>query len=132
MATATRDCLDVYGATLTRRQFVKTGGALFVGFSLAGTSVLKQTVEAAGTTNSLDATLASRAEALDIQLSERTRARRGPLAHHGDQFTNDILLRSLYSSFEYDQSQRDFTFKLIGNADHRAFSYIGVCRQNLL
>ena len=32
--------INVHGATLTRRQFVKTGGALVVGFSLVGRSVV--------------------------------------------------------------------------------------------
>src|SRR6202790_5251820 len=39
---------DVFGARLTRREWVKAGGALFVGFGL---------LRAAGTTNSLDASL---------------------------------------------------------------------------
>jgi nicotinate dehydrogenase subunit B len=50
--------LNVHGATLSRRQFVKTGGALIVGFSLAGRSVWERTAEAAAGKNSLDATLA--------------------------------------------------------------------------
>ena len=50
---------NVHGATLTRRQFVKTGGALIVGFSLAGRSVWDKAAEAAAGKNSLDATLAS-------------------------------------------------------------------------
>src|SRR5688572_2467487 len=58
MATAIKHRRDVYGATLTRRQFVKTGGALIVGFSLAGRSALEQMAEAAASKNSLDPTLA--------------------------------------------------------------------------
>ena len=50
--------LNVFGATLSRRQFVKTGGALIVGFSIAGRSVWERTAEAAAGKNSLDATLA--------------------------------------------------------------------------
>src|SRR6202163_2184062 len=50
--------LDVHGATLTRRQFVKTGGVLIVGFSLAGRSLWERTGEAAASRNSLDPTLA--------------------------------------------------------------------------
>jgi len=57
MATVNR--IDVYGATLTRRQFVKAGGALFVGFSLAGRNFLEQTAQASPGKNSLDASLAS-------------------------------------------------------------------------
>src|SRR5436190_13627231 len=52
--------LNVHGATLTRRQFVKTGGALIVGFSLAGRSLWDRTTEAAAAGNhSLDATMSS-------------------------------------------------------------------------
>jgi CO/xanthine dehydrogenase Mo-binding subunit len=58
MATMKEHPINVHGATLTRRQFVKTGGALVVGFSIAGRSLL-ETVKAAGGKNSLDATLAS-------------------------------------------------------------------------
>jgi nicotinate dehydrogenase subunit B len=43
----------VYGATLTRRQLVKSGGALLVGFGLIG----NKSVKAAVSKNSLDATL---------------------------------------------------------------------------
>lgn len=59
MATVNDHRINVYGATLTRRQFVKTGGALIVGFSLAGRSLWDKTAEAAAGKNSLDATLAS-------------------------------------------------------------------------
>jgi nicotinate dehydrogenase subunit B len=48
--------IDVLGATLTRRQFVKTGGALIVGFSVVGKG-LWQGVEGATSRNSLDAAL---------------------------------------------------------------------------
>lgn len=51
--------INVHGATLTRRQFVKTGGALIVGFSVAGRGLWEHTAEAAAGKNSLDATLAS-------------------------------------------------------------------------
>src|SRR5713101_8468966 len=56
MTTLQKKPVDVYGATLTRRQFVKAGGALIVGVSLAGTSLWKQAVIAAGGKNTLDAT----------------------------------------------------------------------------
>ncbi len=36
MATMSEKPVNVFGATLSRRQFVKTGGALVVGFSLVG------------------------------------------------------------------------------------------------
>src|ERR1700676_4671159 len=59
MATL-NDRRTVHGATLTRRQFVKTGGALIVGVVRAGSRLWDETAEAAPTgTNSLDATLAS-------------------------------------------------------------------------
>lgn len=48
------------GATLSRRQFVKTGGALFVGVGLLGRNIFDVPVAAAtGSKNSLDAALAS-------------------------------------------------------------------------
>ena len=56
MATK-KQSINVYGATLTRRQFVKTGGALIVGFSVAGSKLLESTVQAAGGKNTLDPTL---------------------------------------------------------------------------
>ena len=58
MATVNEHRINVHGVTLTRRQFVKTGGALIVGFSLAGRSLWERTAEAAAGKNSLDATLA--------------------------------------------------------------------------
>src|SRR5882762_7684742 len=59
MATMKEHSINVHGPTLTRRQFVETGGVLVVGFSIAGRSLLEKTVEAAAAKNSLDATLAS-------------------------------------------------------------------------
>lgn len=55
MATIT----DVYGAALTRRQLLKTGGVLVVGFGVAGGFTLPQASHAATGKNSLDATLGS-------------------------------------------------------------------------
>jgi CO/xanthine dehydrogenase Mo-binding subunit len=49
---------NVHGATLSRRQFVKTGGALIVGFSLVGRSLF-ETASAAARRNSLDPAQAS-------------------------------------------------------------------------
>src|SRR5690242_41164 len=51
--------IDVYGATLTRRQFVQAGRALTVGFGLVGRSLWERTGTAAASKNSLDASLAS-------------------------------------------------------------------------
>jgi len=49
---------NAYQATLSRRQFVKTGGALVVGVSLVGAELLKSTsAKAAAFMNSLDPTL---------------------------------------------------------------------------
>src|SRR5665213_1267924 len=52
-----KDQGDVFGAALTRRHFVKAGGALFVGFGLVGVDGLENSAQAATTRNSLDATL---------------------------------------------------------------------------
>src|SRR2546425_5934268 len=59
MATVNEHRINVHGATLTRRQFVKTGGALIVGFSLAGRSLFEKTAQAAASRNSLDASFSS-------------------------------------------------------------------------
>jgi nicotinate dehydrogenase subunit B len=65
MATArekrtTEKPADVFGATLSRRQFIKTGGVLVVGFGLAGAEFLKaDTAKPAALRNSLDPTLPS-------------------------------------------------------------------------
>ncbi|HEY6347260.1 MAG TPA: molybdopterin cofactor-binding domain-containing protein [Bryobacteraceae bacterium] len=48
---------NVFGAALTRRNFVRAGGALFVGFGMVGADGLKNLAKAATTKNSLDATL---------------------------------------------------------------------------
>jgi len=52
-----RNQTSVYGAALTRRGFVKTGGALMVGFGVAGTGVFESSAKAATMRNTLDATL---------------------------------------------------------------------------
>src|SRR5215469_4649682 len=57
MPTANNKSVNVFGATLTRRQLVQSGGALFVGFGLAGAGLWNKTAKAATTRNSLDATL---------------------------------------------------------------------------
>ncbi|HJT86469.1 MAG TPA: molybdopterin cofactor-binding domain-containing protein, partial [Bryobacteraceae bacterium] len=51
--------IDVFGATLTRRQWVKRGGALVVGFGVVGTDLWKNSAQAAVAKNSLDPTLPS-------------------------------------------------------------------------
>src|SRR2546421_13121507 len=48
--------IDIFGATLTRRNFVRAGGALFVGFGLTGIGGVNN-AKAAATKNSLDAAL---------------------------------------------------------------------------
>ena len=45
------------GAVLTRRQLVKAGGALLVGFGVAGSGARSKPVKAARSRNTLDATL---------------------------------------------------------------------------
>jgi CO/xanthine dehydrogenase Mo-binding subunit len=51
--------INVLGATLTRRQFVKAGGTLFVGVSLVGHKLFEGQAQAATAKNSLDASLSS-------------------------------------------------------------------------
>src|SRR5579863_6290786 len=48
---------DVFGATLTRRDFVKAGGALLVGVSIMGADALRNPLKAAVPGNTLDPTL---------------------------------------------------------------------------
>ena len=57
MANVSEKPVNVFGATLSRRGFVKAGGALFVGFGIAGVELGNDRVKAAGATNSLDPTL---------------------------------------------------------------------------
>src|SRR5579871_1586268 len=60
MATRRTKSIDVFGATLTRRQFVKTSGMLAVGISVAGVSPLRgDTPRVTIAKNSLDPSLAS-------------------------------------------------------------------------
>jgi nicotinate dehydrogenase subunit B len=59
MATSERQA-NVFGATLSRRQFVKTGGALVVGVTLVGSDLLRpNSAKAAAFKNSLDPSLPS-------------------------------------------------------------------------
>ena len=60
MAT-TMKSVDVYGAALSRRQFVKTGGALIVGVAAFGPELLRKPLQAEGavTRNTPDPSLAS-------------------------------------------------------------------------
>ncbi len=58
MATLSEKPGSLFGATLTRRQFVKTGGVLVIGFSLVGSELLNgDTTKTATMKNSLDPTL---------------------------------------------------------------------------
>src|SRR5882757_7761253 len=57
MAMADDKTVNVFGARLTRRQWVKAGGAMVVGFGIVGTGVWRRSVSAASSGNSLDATL---------------------------------------------------------------------------
>ena len=60
MATRRNKPIDVFGATLTRRQFVKTSGMLAVGISVVGTAPLRgDTPKATIAKNSLDPALPS-------------------------------------------------------------------------
>src|SRR5579864_4436855 len=60
MATMSERPANVFGPTLSRRQFVEAGGALVVGFSLVGPEILKgDTAKPATLKNSLDPTLSS-------------------------------------------------------------------------
>lgn len=55
MANSNEAPLNVFGAKLSRRGFVKAGGALFIGFGVTG-SLAKNPFHTADTNNTLDAT----------------------------------------------------------------------------
>ncbi|HEY3826757.1 MAG TPA: molybdopterin cofactor-binding domain-containing protein [Bryobacteraceae bacterium] len=57
MANRRDKSVDVFGATLTRRGLLKSGGALLVGFGVVGAGIVEQSSLAAVSKNSLDATL---------------------------------------------------------------------------
>ena len=57
MAILDEKPVSVFGATLSRREFVKAGGALLVGFSIVGAGAWKDSVRAATPNNTLDPTL---------------------------------------------------------------------------
>ena len=60
MATTSDKPRNVYGATLSRREFVKAGGTLVVGFALAGPEILKLNARKSATfKNSLNPALPS-------------------------------------------------------------------------
>jgi nicotinate dehydrogenase subunit B len=59
MAIIKEKPVNVFGATLTRRQLVKAGGALFVGFGVVPAVAQKTSDKTAGSKNTLDATLPS-------------------------------------------------------------------------
>jgi nicotinate dehydrogenase subunit B len=60
MATMSQEPSSVFKPTLSRRQFIKTGGVLVVGFSLVGPELLKgDAAKTALLKNSLDPTLLS-------------------------------------------------------------------------
>ena len=59
MAAHIQHGVDVHGATLSRRQFVKIGGTLIVGVGLVGRTPFEKTAEAAAIRNSLDPSLSA-------------------------------------------------------------------------
>lgn len=57
MATQNEKPINVFGAKLTRRQLLQSGGALLVGFGVAGAGAWNKSAKAATTKNTLDPTL---------------------------------------------------------------------------
>jgi len=89
MAIRRSNSIDVFGATLTRRQFVKTSGILAVGVSVVGTAPLRgDTPKVALAKNSLDPSLA--ASWLEIHPDNTVTIRTGK---------NDFGQGSVYTSY---------------------------------
>jgi nicotinate dehydrogenase subunit B len=59
MAPSEEKSANVYGAKLTRRELVKSGGALLVGFGFAASGVFEKSAKGAVPKNTLDPTLPS-------------------------------------------------------------------------
>ncbi len=92
---------DVYSATLTRRQFVKTGGALFVGFGLVGAGAWKNPVEAVGDGHTLDPKLP--ASWIEIHADNTILIRTGKTDFGQSTVTTaykQIVAEELYAPFE--------------------------------
>lgn len=89
MDTRNANSMDVFGATLTRRQFVKTSGILAVGVSVVGPAPLRgDTPKAMVARNSLDPSLA--ASWLEIHADNTVTIRTGK---------NDFGQGSVYTSY---------------------------------
>jgi CO/xanthine dehydrogenase Mo-binding subunit len=132
MPTTAEETRNVYGATLTRRQFVKAGGALVVGLSLIGPDLLK--ADAPKSTvfkNSLDPTLP--ASWIEIHPDNTVLIRTGkPDFGQGSTFTayRQIVAEELSLPFEA------VTTVVQGDTDRTpdgggAFDYLGQGTPNL-
>ncbi len=102
MATMSEKPATVFGAQLSRRQFVRTGGALIVGFSLVGPELLKgDTAKPVTLKNSLDPALPS--SWIEIHPDNTILIRTGkPDFGQGTTFTayRQIVAEELSASFE--------------------------------
>ena len=117
--------VNVFGATLTRRQLVTGGGALLVGFGVVGTAITKKSVKAAGSKNSLDPTLP--ASWVEIHPDNTILIRTGKSDFgQGTTFTayRQIVAEELSARFE------DITTVVMGDTDRTpdgsgAFDFLG-------
>jgi nicotinate dehydrogenase subunit B len=125
MATLNEKPVNVFGATLTRRQLVKTGGALLVGFGIAGAAVPKKTVNTRNAKNSLDPTVSS--SWIEIHPDNTILIRTGKSDFgQGTTFTayRQIVAEELNARFE------DITTVVMGDTDRTpdgsgAFDFLG-------
>jgi CO/xanthine dehydrogenase Mo-binding subunit len=125
MTTPNEKPVNVFGATLTRRQLVKAGGALFVGFGIAGAAVPKKTVKGKSAKNSLDPTLPN--SWIEIHPDNTILIRTGKSDFgQGTTFTayRQIVAEELNARFE------DITTVVMGDTDRTpdgsgAFDFLG-------
>ena len=122
MAIKNENTINVYGATLTRRELVKAGGALLVGFGIAGAAVTKKSTVAK---NSLDPSLPS--SWIEIHPDNTILIRTGKSDFgQGTTFTayRQIVAEELNARFD------DITTVLMGDTDRTpdgsgAFDFLG-------
>src|SRR5581483_10276879 len=125
MATRNDKPVNVFGARLTRRQLVQSGGALLVGFGVVGAGAWNKSAKAATTKNTLDPTLPT--SWIEIHPDNTILIRTGKSDFgQGTTFTayRQIVAEELNARFE------DITTVVMGDTDRTpdgsgAFDFLG-------